>query len=409
MRVVFKTLVSLYVCTGVLCVHQLSWLPCMFIDERVSLNDKGVPEIQQIPREAFLQFGQKEDAAVNPQVITFMVTGSRLDLRRYVDVWEAEQLECQLYRYSTHGSYVRWPGKGNQEYNHWFRFTIKPSNGLSVTSGFLRRPSDQPAPEKQDFFNWTTIADREVLTTTVAVVIKSQTPFVRTGLRSQPKLHCQFALDHKSPNFILEWILQRRGERTTVFSYNSRSGQTEGTGVGLKALEDGDASYSLAFTKTISEGLYICSLSVNPLSIQMNMDLHVEEPPRVSINIQPDLLLQKGEEQKVVCEAVGYYPLDVEIVWHEQEPSASGQRVGTSLPKKTSLRNLGQSQFICSVSHKSLRVPIKKSFTLTVEEPSSWLFSITMGFIVLALLFVLCVMLLYLSSVRKKIHEKKPY
>lgn len=336
---------------GVLCVHQLSWLPCMFIDERVSLNDKGVPEIQQIPREAFLQFGQKEDAAVNPQVITFMVTGkghsllyptvwvvglhhspflnfsfvvvgSRLDLRRYVDVWEAEQLECQLYRYSTHGSYVRWPGKGNQEYNHWFRFTIKPSNGLSVTSGFLRRPSDQPAPEKQDFFNWTTIADREVLTTTgetrlvgncsyterffnvmniqylppllcsiktllnhfhsclivstVAVVIKSQTPFVRTGLRSQPKLHCQFALDHKSPNFILEWILQCRGERTTVFSYNSRSGQTEGTGVGLKALEDGDASYSLAFTKTISEGLYICSLSVNPLSIQMNMDLHVE-------------------------------------------------------------------------------------------------------------------------------------
>lgn len=253
---------------------------------------------------------------------SFVVVGSRLDLRRYVDVWEAEQLECQLYRYSTHGSYVRWPGKSNQEYNHWFRFTIKPSNGLSVTSGFLRRPSDQPAPEKQDFFNWTTIADREVLTTTgetrlvgncsyterffnvmniqylppllcsiktllnhfhsclivstVAVVIKTQTPFVRTGLRSQPKLHCQFALDHKSPNFILEWILQRRGERTTVFSYNSRSGQTEGTGVGLKALEDGDASYSLAFTKTISEGLYICSLSVNPLSIQMNMDLHVE-------------------------------------------------------------------------------------------------------------------------------------
>lgn len=103
-------------------------------------------------------------------------------------------------------------------------------------------------------------------------------------------------------------------------------------------------------------------------------------------------MLQEGGEQKVVCEAEGYYPLDVEIVWYEQDPAVSGQRVGAPLPKvlknillsshkhnsdKTftlasffyltaSLRDSGK-QFTCSVSHQSLRVPIKRSFILNVE------------------------------------------
>lgn len=106
----------------------------------------------------------------------------------------------------------------------------------------------------------------------------------------------------------------------------------------------------------------------------------------------PTFSLQEGQEQKVVCEANSYYPLDVEIVWYEQDPAASGQRVGAPLPKvldnillsshkhnqdrtyslsaffylKASLRQSGK-QFTCSVSHHSLKVPIKKSFILNVE------------------------------------------
>ena len=75
-----------------------------------------------------------------------------------------------------------------------------------------------------------------------------------------------------------------------------------------------------------------------------------------------------------------------------QDPAVSGQRVGAPLPKvlqnvllsshkhnqdktysltaffylQASLRDSGK-QFTCSVSHQSLRVPIKKSFILTVE------------------------------------------
>ena len=82
----------------------------------------------------------------------------------------------------------------------------------------------------------------------------------------------------------------------------------------------------------------------------------------------------------------------MEIVWYEQDPAVSGQRVGAPLPKvlpnvllsshkhnqdmtytvsaffylQASLKSSGR-QFTCSVSHQSLRMPIRKSFILNVE------------------------------------------
>lgn len=56
-------------------VHQLSWLPCRFTDERIFLNNLGHTETEFIYREAMLQFGQKGDPPVNPRVITFLITG----------------------------------------------------------------------------------------------------------------------------------------------------------------------------------------------------------------------------------------------------------------------------------------------------------------------------------------------
>ncbi|XP_058490146.1 tapasin-related protein [Solea solea] len=435
MDLTLNTLICLYLCAGVLCAHQMPWLPCQFIDEVVNINNEGHVETQLLHREAMLQFGKKDDAPVNPHAITFLVTGSKLDLRRYAEGVEAEQLECEVRRYSTQGIHVRWPVKGAHEYSRWYSCTLKHGKGLFVITGFLRQSTDQTPSGEQDYRSWPAITDREVLATTVAMVIKTQTPSLKVGLRSQPKLHCQFAVDHKAPDITVEWHSRRRGERTTLFSYHSRSGQTKGSGVGVKNLADGDASYTPPFAKMSSEGTYICSVTVNPLFFHMDMSLNIEERPRVSINVGPVLLLQRGEEQKVICTAEGYYPLDVEIVWFEQDPDASRQRVGGPLPKalnnvlmsshkhdldmtyslsaffylETSRRNPGRREFTCSVSHQSLRVPIKKSFILTVEEPSSWQFNLVLGTTMITLLGILCVMLLYLHSGRKKSAQKKPY
>lgn len=412
----------------------MPWLPCQFVDENVSLNSEGHVETQLIRREAMLQFGQKEDPIINPHAITFLVTGSKLDLRRYIEVDEVELLECELRRYSTEGIHVRWPVHGGKEYNCWFTCTIKHLKGLFTVTGFLRQPSDHPPSGQHDYRSWTPIEDREVLTTSVVMVITTQTPSVKASLGSKQKLHCQFAVDHKGPNITTEWHWQHRGERVKLFSHTSRTGQTVGSGVGLKSLSGGDASYTLPFSKMNSEGTYLCSVSVMPLFASLDISLNIEEPPRVSLNIGPTLSLLEGEEHKVVCEAESYYPLDVEILWQKQDPATSGQRVGGSLPevlKNTLLsshrHNLDKTfslsaffylqaspkdsgkQFICTVHHQSLRVPIRKSFVLTVEEPSSWMFTFSVGVFMVILLLILYKMLALLHSARKRSVQKKPY
>ncbi|XP_059187828.1 tapasin-related protein-like [Centropristis striata] len=433
MSLILKILSYLFLSAGVQCVHQVSWLPCEFTDEHVFVNNDGHTETQLVPRQAMLQFGQTGDAPVNPHAITFLITGSKVDLRRYIEGAEAEQLECELRRYSTEGIHVRWPVMGARDYNRWFSCTLRHTKGLFTVTSFLRHPSDQPPPGQQDYRKWPPIGDKEILTTTVAMVIKSQTPSVRAGLGSQQKLHCQFAVDHKGPDITVEWDWQHRGEKSRLFSHTSRTGQNQGSGVGLRGLAGGDASYTLPFTKMSSEGTYSCSVSVNPLFFKLDINLQIEEPPRVSLNMGSTLSLLEGEDQRVSCDAEGYYPLDVKIDWYVQDPAALGQRVGAPLPKllenvllsshkhnkdktysltaffylRASLRDSGK-QFTCSVSHQSLRVPIKKSFILTVEEPTSWTFYL-IGFIVVLLVIILFMLLGYLHSERKRSVQKKPY
>ncbi|KAK5929731.1 hypothetical protein CgunFtcFv8_010945 [Champsocephalus gunnari] len=394
MYFILKILSFLYLCAGVQCVHQVSWLPCQFSDEHVFKNEEGHTETQLIHREALLQFGQIGDAAVNPHGITFLITVSKLDLRQYLEGVEAEQLECELRR----------------------------------ITGFLRHPSDTAAPGQQDYNSWTPIGDREMLVTTTAMVMKTLTPSVRAGLGFKQKLHCQFAVDHHGPNFDVDWLLQQRGERTSLFSHSSRSLQSKGSGVLHRSLADGDASYTLPFTKLSSEGTYICSVSVLPLLVSMDIVLQIEEAPKVSLNVGPTLTLLEGGDQRVACEADRYYPLDVEIEWYMQDPAVAGQRVGAPLPEKlqnvllsshkhnddktysltaffylrAALKHSGR-EFTCRVSHKSLRVPIKKSFILTVEEPTGWMF-----YIVISLLLTLCVPC-YLYLARRKARQNQLY
>lgn len=106
------------------------------------------------------------------------------------------------------------------------------------------------------------------------MMMKTQTPLLTSSLGGQKKLHCQFAVDHKGPNLSLEW--HKRGEKVTLFSYTSRTKQTEGGGVDLKGLAGGDASYNLAFSKIRNEGMYACSLSVAPLSATLDINLRIE-------------------------------------------------------------------------------------------------------------------------------------
>lgn len=60
-------------------VHDVQWLPCQFVDEKVHLNEEGHRETTYIHREAVLQFGNVGDSPLHP-TITFLVTGKRKSL-----------------------------------------------------------------------------------------------------------------------------------------------------------------------------------------------------------------------------------------------------------------------------------------------------------------------------------------
>lgn len=404
--------------------NQIPWLPCNFMDEAVFYNSEGLVETKHSNREAMLQFGQKGDTPVNFNAITFLITSSKLDVRRFFEsVDSLDQLTCELQRYSTEGIDFRWPVRGEHEYNRWFTGKITDTKNHVTLLSFIRQSTDQPPTGQHDYRNWTAIEDREVLTTTVVMVMKTQTPSIKASLGSNQKLDCTFALDHKAANVAVEW--HKRGERTSLFSHNSQTGKSQGSGVTPKKLSAGEASYSIPFSKMSSEGIYICSVTVLPLHGSVEISLQIEEAPKVSLSTGSSLTLTVGEEKKVRCEADHYYPLDVDIQWTHQDAADVGRRVGAPLPTvmdnvlfsshknnvdgtltlsaffylNPKLSDSGR-QFTCTVSHQSLRVPIKKSFTLTVQEPSKWMF-VTLCIVALVLVPLLLLLVQHLLKGRR--------
>lgn len=368
---------------------------------------------------------------MHSQLITFLITASKVDMRRYIK-GDVDTLQCEVRRHSTDGIYMRWPGLGAQEHDVWFSCTLRSTEGHFAITTFLRHtpnvPSGmQPGSESEQRIS---IADRDTVSTTAVMIVLSNTPTVDVGLTKEQTLNCEFAVDHKSAQLTVEWRLQRKGERTKLFSYSSRTGQSEGSGVSVKAINSrGDASLKIPLIKHTSEGTYTCSVYVPPLYGSLDIPLQIMESPRVSLSVQSELSLTVGGEQKVVCEATGYYPLDVHMEWLKESLSPGGSRIPEVLKNvmfsshrhhmdgtyslsaffllKPSLKDSGY-RYTCRVSHASLRVPIRKSFTLSVTEEDSVLWYILSIGLILAMIGVLYLLLTKLHTVREA-NKRKPY
>lgn len=111
---------------------------------------------------------------------------------------------------------------------------------------------------------------------TATMVVLTRTPVIQVGLMKEQILHCQFAVDHKQASATVEWMFQRHGERTKLFSYSSRTGKSEGRGVSVKSLSAGDASLKLPLTKLTNEGTYTCSVFIPPLHSNSDVILHIQ-------------------------------------------------------------------------------------------------------------------------------------
>lgn len=108
------------------------------------------------------------------------------------------------------------------------------------------------------------------------MLVLTSTPSVQVGLLKEQTLHCQFAVDHKSPDVTVEWKLQRRGERTLIFSHASRSGKSQGSGVSVRTLGTGNASLRIPLITQSNEGTYMCSVLIPPLYGSSDIILNIQ-------------------------------------------------------------------------------------------------------------------------------------
>lgn len=233
---------------------------------------------------------------------------SKVEIRQYVDR-AGDSLECEIQRYNTKGIVMRWPGFGAQEHDVWFTCILRHSKSLFHLTTFLRH-----TPAQEHFQGMINIGDRELLTTsgnykhpinlkklvpkraltmyylfllyfksipclpvsTATMVVLTRTPVIKVGLMMEQTLHCQYEVDHKQASVTVEWMVQRRGERTKLFSYSSRTGKSEGSGVSVKTLATGDASLKIPLTKQTSEGTYTCSVFIPPLHFNSDIVLKIQ-------------------------------------------------------------------------------------------------------------------------------------
>ncbi|KAI7800644.1 hypothetical protein IRJ41_008339 [Triplophysa rosa] len=407
-------------------VDDLQWLPCQFVDEKVHVNEEGHIETQYIHREAVIQFGIDGDRPLYP-TITFLITASKVDMRRYLEGGE-DSLNCEIRRHNTGGIVMRWPAMGAQEHDVWFSCTLRHTKGAFIITTFLRHTPSAPVGGQADSLQRLIVNDKDLLTTSAGMIILTQTPSAEVGFLKEPTLHCQFAVDHKQANVTVEWRLQRHGERSKLFSYSSRTGRSEGTGVSIKAIGAGNASFKLPPTRKTSEGTYICSVLIPPLYGSDDILVSLSEQPRVSLNVGSPFSLTLGEDKKVVCDAEGYYPLDVNMEWLREPVGGSPTPVflknvlysshrvhqdGTySLSAffllQPGLEDSGY-KYTCRVSHKSLLTPIRKSFILSVTEPDSTLWYITVFGFIIVMLGILFWLLPQFITARKAANKHLEY
>lgn len=426
MSLILSGFISLVFCAGnavTVSGQQVSWLSCQLVEDYMVLSKEGHNETRFQHRDAGLQFGKAGDHPLNPHIITFLVTGSNVNLQDHLE-GTGDQVHCELRRFVPEGSLV-WAGPGARKNDLWFTCTLRHNNGLFTLISFLRHTPTAAPPYPPD--SWSPIGDRDTLTTAAAMLVFTRSPVVRVRLQAEQRLDCHFSVDHQGAQVGTTWHLQRRGERSILFSYTSKSGLTQGKGVGLRDLVRGDASLSLPLTKLSSEGTYQCSVAVPPLHANLDITLTISESPRVSLNLDPTISLVEGEEVKAVCEAAGYYPLDVEMEWlreqkgqglipeklqnvlysshrHHQDGTYS---LSAFFLLKARLQD-SESQYFCRVSHSSLRMPTRKSFTITVTEAATWWPVIGLCFMVLAIA-LLCVLIPYLHSIKQEAMKSKPY
>ncbi|KAK7147783.1 hypothetical protein R3I94_010343 [Phoxinus phoxinus] len=245
-----------------------------------------------------------------------------------------------------------------------------------------------------------TLSQAGTLLTEVVFVVFSRVPSIVAPIGSDVLLDCGFRQKVSVPGqeVALEWRLQHRGNGRKILDMKAREEETdtapelfvdrEGTSAEADLLvRDGNASLTMQRLKVTDEGTYICTVGSGEFQTQQIVQLHITQPPDVTLS-EEKLIFQDSTPQKLSCHCQRYYPLDVQVEWFSQAPSAEEP---VSLTKESSLSSHRQhsdgtyslSSYLtlrpdehpagtvvtCRVSHFALETPRDVSLTAEKTEP----------------------------------------
>ncbi|XP_028280265.1 tapasin-related protein isoform X2 [Parambassis ranga] len=251
------------------------------------------------------------------------------------------------------------------------------------------------------------------LLTEVIFLVFTHIKSVSAPLRGDVLLNCGFRQQEipLAQDAGIEWRLQHRGKGRKVLEMKTKLDDTEGATVvygdrvgssvdAAQVAGEGNASMTLTRLKVVDEGTYICTVSIGSFHAQQVIQLHVIQPPHVSLS-EEKLVLKKA--QTLSCHCSKYYPLDSQLEWLSLSPKDTEPKPFANQGSLSSHRQHGDGTYsqsshlavppdvspgtkiICRVSHPALDAPLDVSVLVESPEPDCYWW--VLGFLVITVLF----------------------
>uniref|UniRef100_A0A6I8PS82 Tapasin-related protein n=1 Tax=Xenopus tropicalis TaxID=8364 RepID=A0A6I8PS82_XENTR len=390
-------------------------LSCRYVDMRnkslLSYNDLTKQKALLVLRSR----KQLSKEYFEPEGIIFVLKDSPVNTMKFLKEGSLD-LMCEINPYFTDNIQILWPGIHINENmgEAWFVGRFKhPNDNFQVTLFFTHL--SEKSLEEEDLSQLQSFPNADIRHVLPVFMLSTQTPHVQARLQEDALLNCDFSIGHHA-NVNIDWkLLKKGGQEIKLLSYKGSEKSVvyhvKGIMMQVDEVLKGSASLVVKHVDLEKEGLYTCTISVNSLFGDQLIHLEVVETPKVTLNVN-SLLLKEGQEQKLVCEASKYYPLDVNIEWLQEgrdqtflptvlknvlfsshKHNNDGTYSLSSFFMLTASRLNDGAVFTCRVEHTSLKHPIRKSVKVRVEESSPFSYQ---ELLLVVLIIVLCVVLLRL-------------
>lgn len=324
-----------------------------------------------------------------------------------------QEVMCELSRYSPRGS---------QESSDPAYFMVSLNvNGAEFSTSLILQTltvnKDQSTLIQSKL--GLPLSQSGTLLTEVIFLVFSNVKSVSAPLRGDVLLSCGFKQQDIpiAQEVGIEWRLQHRGKGRKVFEMKTKLDDADqstvvheerrGSSMDVaQVVGEGNVSMALTKLKVSDVGTYICTVSIGSFHAQQVIQLHIVQPPNVSLS--QEKLVLNANSQSLSCHCSKYYPLDVQMEWTSLSPSDTEPTMLSDQSSLSSHRQHGDGTYslssritvrssvspgtkiTCSVTHPALDAPI--SVSLVVETPPEDSYWWVLGFLVITGLFFYQVM-----------------